>query len=217
MKTALTLTLALVGATFAAQAQEIKGDAARGATLNASCIGCHGITGYQASFPEVYRVPAISGQNAKYIIAALSAYKKGERRHPTMHAVAASLSEQDMADLAAYYATHGGAPAATTATVKTPPPDVAALLAKGACASCHGEQFNKPIDGSYPKIAGQYADYLFAALKSYKVEGNPNVGRGNAIMSAQVKQFSNKELKAIAQFLGSLPPDVHTVAQSHFR
>jgi len=216
MKIALTLTLALAGATFAAQAQEIKGDAARGATLNATCIGCHGIPGYQASFPEVYRVPAISGQNDKYIIAALNAYKKGERRHPTMRAISGSLSEQDMADLAAYYATHGGEPAVPAAG-KAPPPDVAALLAKGACASCHGEQFNKPIDGSYPKIAGQYPDYLFAALKAYKVEGNPNVGRGNAIMSAQVRQFSNQELKAIAQYLGSLPADVHTVAQSKFR
>ena len=215
MKIALTLTLALAGATFAAQAQEIKGDAARGATLNASCIGCHGIPGYQASFPEVYRVPAISGQNDKYIIAALNAYKKGDRKHPTMRAIAASLTEQDIADLAAYYTAHGGP--ATAAAVPAPPADVAALLTKGACASCHGEQFNKPIDGSYPKIAGQYPDYLFAALKSYKVEGNRNVGRGNAIMSAQVKQFSNQELKAIAKYLGSLPPDVHTVAQSRFR
>ena len=216
MKTALTLTLALAGASFAAQAQDLQGDAARGATLNATCIGCHGIQGYQSSFPEVYHVPAISGQNAKYIMAALNAYKRGERKHPTMHAVAASLTEQDMADLAAYYATHGGAPAAEAA-VPTPPPEVAALLAKGACASCHGENFSKPIDGSYPKIAGQYPDYLFAALKAYKVESNPQVGRGNAIMAAQVKQFSNKELKAIAQFLGSLPSDVHTVSQSRFR
>ena len=217
MKTALALTFALAGATFAAQAQEIKGDAARGATLNASCVGCHGITGYQSSFPEVYRVPAIAGQNDKYIIAALDAYKKGERKHPTMRAVVGSLTEQDIADLAAYYATHGGVPDAAPAAGKEPPPEVAALLAMCACASCHGVQFNKPIDGSYPKIAGQYPDYLFSALKAYKVEGNPQVGRGNAIMSAQVKQFSNKELKAIAQFLGSLPADVHTVGQSKFR
>ena len=216
MKLALPLVLALFGATFTAHAQELKGDAARGATLNASCVGCHGITGYQASFPEVYRVPAISGQNAKYIVAALEAYKKGERKHPTMHAMAQTLSEQDIADLAAYYATHGGETAATAA-VPPPPADVAALLTKGACASCHGEDFRKPIDGSYPKIAGQYPDYLFAALKSYKVENNPQVGRGNAIMGAQVKQFSNKELKALAQYLGSLPTDVHTVAQSKFR
>jgi cytochrome c553 len=217
MKIALTLMLALSGASFTAQAQELKGDAARGATLNASCIGCHGIPGYQSSFPEVHRVPAISGQNAKYIVAALNAYKKGERKHGTMRAVATVLSEQDMADLAAYYSTHGGPPTAAAAAAPAPSPEVAALLTKGACASCHGPEFNKPIDGAYPKIAGQYPDYLFAALKSYKVEGNPQVGRGNAIMVAQVKQFSNKELKMLAQYLGSLPADVHTIAQSKFR
>jgi cytochrome c553 len=217
MKIALTLMLALYGVSFTVQAQELKGDAARGATLNASCIGCHGIPGYQSSFPEVHRVPAISGQNAKYIVAALNAYKKGERKHGTMRAVATVLSEQDMADLAAYYSTHGGPPTAAAAAAPVPSPEVAALLTKGACASCHGPEFNKPIDGAYPKIAGQYPDYLFAALKSYKVEGNPQVGRGNAIMVAQVKQFSNKELKMLAQYLGSLPADVHTIAQSKFR
>ncbi len=215
MKTALTLLIALSGVTFAAQAQDIKGDAARGAKLNASCIGCHGIPGYPSSFPDVHRVPMISGQNDKYIIGALNAYKRGERTHGTMRAIAASLSEQDMADLAAYYAADG-AQAAPAATV-TPPPEVAALLTKGACASCHGADFNKPIDGAYPKIAGQYPDYLFAALKSYRIEGSNQVGRGNAIMSAQVKQFSNKELKMLANYLGSLPSDMRTVAQSRFR
>lgn len=218
MKIALTLLFALSGIGFAAQAQDTTGDAARGAKINASCTGCHGITGYQSSFPQVYRVPAISGQNAKYIVGALEAYKKGERKHPTMHAMAQTLTERDIADLAAFYSQQGaGQAAATSATLPAPSPEVAALLTKGACASCHGERFNQPIDGSYPKIGGQYADYLFAALTSYKVEDKPYVGRGNAIMAAQVKQFSNKELKAIAQYLGSLPADVHTVAQSEFR
>jgi cytochrome c553 len=217
MKTALTLLLALSGATVAVQAQEIKGDAARGATLNASCIGCHGIPGYQSSFPEVHRVPMISGQNAKYIVAALEAYKRGERKHGTMRAVAGALSEQDIADLAAFYASQGAPAAEVAGKPPAAPPEVAALLTKGACASCHGENFNKPIDGAYPKIAGQFPDYLYTALKSYKVEGNPQIGRGNAIMSAQVKQFSNKELKAIANYLGSLPADMRTVAQSSFR
>jgi cytochrome c553 len=217
MKTALTLTLALFGAMSLAQAQELKGDAAAGAKLNASCIGCHGIPGYQSSFPQVHHVPMISGQNAKYIAAALNAYKKGDRKHPTMRAVAASLSEQDIANLAAYYATHGAAEAVPDAAATQPAADVAALLAKGACVSCHGANFSKPIDGAYPKIAGQYPDYLFVALKSYKVEGNPQVGRGNPIMAGQVKQFSNKELKALAEYIGSLPAEVRTVAQSKFR
>lgn len=67
------------------------------------CIGCHGIPGYKASFPELYHVPMIAGQNAEYIVAALNEYKKGARSHPTMDAIAGSLSDQDIADLAAYY------------------------------------------------------------------------------------------------------------------
>lgn len=67
------------------------------------CIGCHGLVGYKASFPEVYHVPKIAGQNAAYLAAALREYASGARSHPTMDAVASSLSEQDIADLAAYY------------------------------------------------------------------------------------------------------------------
>jgi cytochrome c553 len=73
----------------------------------AMCIGCHGIPGYKTAFPEVYHVPKIAGQQPAYIVAALKAYKTGERSHPSMRGISASLNEQDMADLAAYY----GAPA----------------------------------------------------------------------------------------------------------
>jgi cytochrome c553 len=69
------------------------------------CIGCHEITGYKASFPVVYSVPMLYGQNAKYIENALQAYKKGDRSHPTMRSVAGGLSDQDISDLAAYYGT----------------------------------------------------------------------------------------------------------------
>jgi len=71
------------------------------------CAGCHGIAGFRAAYPETYRVPKLGGQNAGYIVAALKAYKAGERNHPTMKAIASSLTEQDMADLAAYYADSG--------------------------------------------------------------------------------------------------------------
>ncbi len=71
------------------------------------CTGCHTIPGYQSSFPRVYRVPMISGQSAKYIEAALQAYRKGDRNHPTMQAIAGSLSDQQIADIAAYYAARG--------------------------------------------------------------------------------------------------------------
>ena len=67
------------------------------------CIGCHGLPGYRSSFPEVYTVPMIAGQNAKYIETALNEYKSGSRSHLTMVGIAKSLSEQDIADVAAYY------------------------------------------------------------------------------------------------------------------
>jgi cytochrome c553 len=204
---------------LAAQAQEIKGDAKAGQAKIAMCIGCHGIVGYQASFPEVYKVPKISGQSAKYIVSALNAYKKGERKHPSMRGIADTLSDQDMADLAAYYSVHGMVDGANLAAKpsKEPSPQVAALLQKAACISCHGENFAKPISPEYPKIAGQHADYLFVSLKAYKTENNPQVGRSNGVMAGMVKQFSNNELKEIAKYVSSLDGDLKTVPQAKFR
>lgn len=212
------LTIAVASVTsFAAQAQEIKGDVKAGEKKIAMCIGCHGIVGYQASFPEVYRVPMISGQNEKYIAAALNAYKKGERKHPSMRAIADSLTEQDIADLSAYYAQHGAGLKGAGKGGKEPTAKVAELLKKGACASCHGDNFSKAIDPSYPKLGGQFADYLFVALKSYKVEGQHTWGRSNGVMGGVAKQFSNAELKAMAQYLATLDGDLKTVPQSKLR
>jgi len=210
----LSLLLALAGAAFTAQAQDAAGNKEKGKEKAAMCIGCHGIVGYQASFPEIHKVPMISGQGAKYIVASLNAYKKGERKHPTMKGIAVSLSDADMADLGAFYEAQGAGKAADAPPA---PADVAALLTKGACASCHGANFSKPVDGAYPKLAGQHSDYLFVALKAYATEGNPHVGRGNAIMGGQVKQFKREELQAMAKYLASLPSDLQVVPQSKFR
>ena len=95
---------ALLSLANAALAADVVGDAKAGQKKNAMCIGCHGIPGYKASFPEVYSVPMLGGQNAKYLENALHEYKKGDRNHPSMRGVAGSLSDQDIADLAAYYA-----------------------------------------------------------------------------------------------------------------
>jgi cytochrome c553 len=103
MKKLLTV-VALAAAAGAVQAQEVKGDATAAQGKVAMCIGCHAIPGYRASFPELYTVPLLGGQSAKYLENALHAYKKGDRKHPTMRSIAASLSDQDIADLAAYYA-----------------------------------------------------------------------------------------------------------------
>ncbi len=218
-KLLLSLSAVLVASVtaFSAQAQDIKGDANAGEKKNAMCIGCHGIIGYQASFPEVHKVPKISGQGEKYIASALNAYKKGERKHPTMRGISESLTDQDMADIAAYYESHGKVEGAAPAKAAEPTGKVAELLKKGACVSCHGDNFSKPIDPSYPKIAGQHADYLFVALKAYKTEGNAQVGRANGVMGGVAKQFSNAELKELAAYIHAQPGELKTVPQSKFR
>ena len=95
--------LALSGIANISAAAEIGGNAKAAENKIAMCIGCHGIPGYKSTFPEVYQVPMIGGQSAKYIDGALHAYKKGDRKHPSMRGIAASLSDQDIADIAAYY------------------------------------------------------------------------------------------------------------------
>ncbi|MDQ2780844.1 MAG: cytochrome c4 [Pseudomonadota bacterium] len=206
-----------MGTAHAQTAAPAAGDPAKGEQKASMCIGCHGIEGYQASFPVVYKVPMISGQNAEYIVTALTEYKKGERKHPTMRAIAGSMTDADMADLAAFYHQEDAASIKPVAdSPPAPPAAVEALLTKGACASCHGANYSKPISPAYPKLAGQHGDYLYMALRSYKTEGNPNLGRANAIMGAQVKQFSLQELKTIGEYLSTLPSELRVVPQSRF-
>jgi len=104
----------LSAAPIASQAQGTQG--AQAATISSrtlglveSCMGCHGIAHYKASFPEVYRVPKIGGQNARYIELALQGYRSGARKHPTMRGLAGSLTDKDITELAAYYAAQKGA------------------------------------------------------------------------------------------------------------
>jgi cytochrome c553 len=216
------LVLALLATMFAAagsvSAQDVKANAQAGEKKAAMCIGCHSIPGYQASFPEVHKVPMLAGQNAKYMQAALTAYKSGDRRHPTMKAIAASLSDQDMADLAAYYESlPKEKPVADAKAAREPSPEVAALLQKGNCVSCHGANFSKPSDPSFPKLAGQHPDYLFVALKSYQIQRNPQVGRANPVMSGMTAQFTHAQLKELSKYIGSLPSELQVVPQSRFR
>lgn len=100
----LFVLLALAGVANFAAAAEVVGDPKAAEAKVSMCIGCHGIPGYKATFPEVYQVPKIGGQTAQYIEAALKAYRKGDRNHPSMRGIAISLTDQDIADVAAYYA-----------------------------------------------------------------------------------------------------------------
>jgi cytochrome c553 len=99
----LVAAAALLPLAVAAQAPPAPGDPNKGAQKVAMCQGCHGIPGWRTAFPEVYRVPKLHGQNPAYLVAALKEYKSGARSHPTMKAIAASLADDDMANIAAYY------------------------------------------------------------------------------------------------------------------
>jgi len=211
--------LAVACVTVSAQAQKVTGNAENGGKKVAMCVGCHGIVGYQASFPEIHKVPMIAGQSATYIVTALNAYRGGDRKHPTMRAVAASLSDQDIADLAAYYAQlglkEGDAP--PPAAGKAPSASVQALIdrdAQNKCTTCHGANFNTPNDGTVAKLAGQHADYLYVALKAYKTDSHPYSGRSNGVMSGQAKKFTTTELKDLASYISSLPGELKTVPDS---
>jgi cytochrome c553 len=99
--------LMVLSAAAAAQTAAPAGDPAKGRDKTRLCEGCHGIEGWRTAFPEVYHVPKLGGQHEAYIVKALQEYRSGERSHPSMRAIAASLSDADMADLAAYYSKGG--------------------------------------------------------------------------------------------------------------
>ena len=182
MTRTLTLLLALAGVFSTAQAQ----DAQRGATKVQMCIGCHGIVGYQADFPQVYKVPKIAGQDAKYIAAALTEYRSGDRLFPTMRSIASSLTDQDIADIAAYFA---GKPLVSQGKPAAAPPAPAVL-----CVSCHGQD-GVAIAPSYPSLAGQHEDYIARAIDEYR-----KGGRKNPIMKGFAATLKDEDIAAIAQF-----------------
>jgi cytochrome c553 len=107
----LALALASVAGGAFAQAPAASGNAEAGKNKVFQCQGCHGIADWKTAFPEVYRVPKLGGQKPAYLVAALKAYKSGERDFATMRAMVSNLSDQDMADIAAYYAAEQPQPA----------------------------------------------------------------------------------------------------------
>ncbi len=167
-----------------AGAAHAEGDAKHGKELAYTCHGCHGIPNYKNAAP-VYSVPKLGGQQAAYMVAALKEYASGDRAHPTMHAHAASNSEQDRADMAAFFAGQGARKAAVAGT----PPAAAQV-----CTACHGTD-GKPVMPEYPSLAGQHADYLAQSLRDYK-----SGKRKNAVMAGIVGALADKDIDAIASF-----------------
>jgi cytochrome c553 len=193
MRTKTLLTVFVAGACYALiGTAQAAGDAAAGKYKFSTCTGCHSIPGYTNAYPT-YHVPRLGGQHAEYIITALKAYQAGDRKHPTMHANAFSLSPQDMEDIAAY-----------VTSFKTPDTshpitgDVAAGKKTAAtCVACHGADGNS-ADPNFPRLAGQHEDYLRKALHDYK-----SGERKNAIMNGMAKPLSDQDQANLAAYYAS--------------
>lgn len=189
---ALTAT-ALILCSLTAGTLQAAGDPTRGGQLANTCMGCHGITGYRNGYPS-YRVPKLGGQKTDYIVAALQAYRSQERAHPTMRAQATTMSDQDMQDIAAFFASEGEAKAGAPVTGSR----IAAGKDKSViCAACHGETGISPTP-LWPNLAGQHQDYLAQAVHEYQ-DGE----RKHPVMSAQAASLSKDDIRDLAAYFSA--------------
>ncbi len=177
-----------LGSNFAQAA----GDPEAGKVKFYTCKGCHSSPGYTNAYPN-YHVPKIGGQYEPYVVSSLKLYKEGQRKHGSMEGNAGSLTEQDMADIAAYVAKFESK--RQEGPITGDPKAGKSLVDK--CASCHGEDGNAPSP-NFPRLAGQYESYLVKAIQDYQTGA-----RNNAIMQSMVKDLSEEQIKNIAAYYAS--------------
>jgi cytochrome c553 len=195
---ALSATLILgASAAYAQSNKNLKGDKKAGRTFVYTCAGCHGVPDYQNEYPT-YHVPRLAGQNEQYIVDALHEYKTGQRKHPTMDAQAEAMSDQDIANIAAYLSSikppKGAEASALDARAK------AGQKKAVTCEACHGKH-GVSVSPQYPNLAGQYADYIVQVLHEYK-DGQ----RQNAIMKGMASQLSDEDMRDIAAYYSAQKP-----------
>ena len=183
-------------------ATPLQGDARRGKARSYTCLGCHGIDGYRNAYPN-YTVPKLKGQNPDYLAAALHGYRDGDRSHLTMHSQASMLTDQDIVDIAAFFA---GKP--LTASGKAP---AAVPKAATLCTTCHGQD-GVAIAPMYPSLAGQHQDYLARALEEYQ-----KGGRKNPVMKGFAATLSSADIEAITAYFSSLTPSLSTESRPYTR
>ncbi|HVN43727.1 MAG TPA: cytochrome c [Steroidobacteraceae bacterium] len=186
----------------AATPSTLQGDPHRGKELSYTCLGCHGIDGYRNAYPD-YSVPKLEGQSPEYLSSALHDYRDGNRSHLTMHSQASELSDQDIADVAVFFA---GKPLTPTGKPQGTLPKAAAL-----CTACHGQD-GVAMAPIYPSLAGQHRDYLARAIEEYQ-----NGGRKNPIMKGLAAPLKPAEISEITAYFSSLTPALKTEPRPYSR
>jgi cytochrome c553 len=191
---------------LAAQAQQPApaGDPANGEKIAYTCNGCHAIPNYKNVYPT-YSVPKLHGQRPQYLVAALKEYKSGDRSHGTMHSQASSLSDQDIADVAAYLAGPN-----VLSESKSDVPATERPKATEVCLACHGTN-GVGITADYPSLAGQHADYLERALHDYQ-----KGGRKNPVMAGMAATLTKEDIAALAQWYSTRSPALQTLPKKSF-
>ena len=191
MKIVANAATLLFAAVLFAQPAVAEGDPEAGKQIAYTCLGCHGIEGYRNAYPS-FRVPKLGGQKAGYIEIALKGYRDGTRKHPTMVAQATSLSDQEIADVAAYLASIGNETVAAGGT------QGASFDKAAACTACHGQN-GISVNAAWPTLAGQHEEYLKYALKQYR-----NGGRTDPVMMAQAALLADEDIPLLARYFASL-------------
>lgn len=180
-----------------------EGDAERGSTLTATCVACHGNDGNSlaGSFPN------IAGQNEKYILKQLRDMKSGARAQNLMVGIVDTLSDQDMQDLAAFYAGEMAAESAADPELALQGEHIyrSGIARKGvaACSACHSPTGQGNDLASFPKLAGQWAEYTEAQLKAFRVGERHNDGESK-MMRLSAMDLSDAEIAAVASYIAGL-------------
>jgi cytochrome c553 len=184
----------------APQGSGAPGNPQRGKVLSYTCLGCHGVDGYKNAYPN-YSVPELEGQHPEYLAAALKEYRDGDRAHLTMHSQTSSLTDQDIADIVAYFA---GKPLTADSKPQGSVPAPAQL-----CTTCHGAN-GVGITPQYPTLAGQHPDYIVRALEEYK-----KGGRKNPIMAGMAATVKDEDMAIIADYFSKQRPSLATESRPY--
>ena len=175
----------------------LEGNAERGEVIGETCKGCHGIPGYFNASPA-YHVPKLGGQNADYLEVALQGYRRGTRGHATMQAQASSLSDQDIADVAAFFSTIEGEAETGRTTASAAVIDAGRTKA-ATCVACHGPE-GVAAAPQWPNLAGQHETYLTEALGQYK-----SGSRVDLVMNPLMGPLDEDSIEELAAFFASQP------------
>ncbi len=198
------LILASVAAFFLMSGAAIAGDAAAGKAKSAACGGCHGFDGNSA----IVTYPKLAGQNEAYIVKQVKDFKaNSDRQNAIMLGMVAAVSDEDAADIGAYFqsqmlkeaAVHDADKAAAGRDLYK-----GGDLQKGipACQACHGPKGSGTAGIGYPQIGGQYVEYTLAQLKAFK--GGSRKNDDKMLMRSIVEKLSEKDMIAVSHYIASL-------------